>query len=132
MPVTRFLPPLAVWLALWAFWTLATRAYHPDLRLASLATACLVAASAAAVHLDARLLVPRYLRARRPAAYAVALAAILLACGLLAAATIHLLYDALLGPDPRRFSFAVNVALDTAFVALHVAAARLVRAIGNM
>ncbi|MEM9703526.1 MAG: hypothetical protein AAF907_13890 [Planctomycetota bacterium] len=47
------------------------------------------------------------------------------AIGLAAAVLIHVLYDGLLGPDPRRFSLIVNIVMDTAFVLVNTIAAAI-------
>ncbi len=43
----------------------------------------------------------------------------LVVVGFLAAILIHVVYDVLLGPDPRRFSVAPNVLMDVAFVGVN-------------
>ena len=54
---------------------------------------------------------------------------LLLVIGLLALActlAIHLVYDALWGPDPARFGFLTNFGMEFALVAFHVLAAAVV------
>ncbi len=109
------------WLALWGFWVFASRHNHPNLRLNAVASTFLVATLAAAVYANHLWLIPRLWRRRRYAAYG---AALLLAMGLLAlacTAAIHLAYDLLWGPDPARFGFMTNFAMEFALVAFHVA-----------
>ena len=42
--------------------------------------------------------------------------AALLACGVTAALVIHAVYDAMIGPDPRRFGLLQNIGMDTAII----------------
>jgi hypothetical protein len=109
------------WTALWGFWVFVSRHNHPNLRLNAVASALLVATFAAAVYANHLWLIPRFWRRRRHAAYG---ASLLLVMGLLAlacTAAIHVAYDLLWGPDPARFGFLTNFAMEFALVAFHVA-----------
>jgi hypothetical protein len=109
------------WTALWGFWVFVSRHNHPNLRLNAVASALLVATFAAAVYANHLWLIPRFWRRRRYAAYG---ASLLLVMGLLAlacTAAIHVAYDLLWGPDPARFGFLTNFAMEFALVAFHVA-----------
>jgi len=46
--------------------------------------------------------------------------------GLATALVIHVIYDALLGPDPRRFKLTTNIVMDTTFVLINVLVAAMV------
>ncbi|WP_165220653.1 hypothetical protein [Aquisphaera insulae] len=115
------------WAAVLGFWVIVSRDNHPTLGLNVLASLLLVITFAAAVHINHRALIPRYWVTRRYVAYG---GMLLLAMGLLAlacTAAIHVLYDALRGPDPARFGFLANLGMEFALVAFHVLAARVVR-----
>lgn len=96
------------WTFAFAVWLVSTRAYHPTWTLRVACTFILVAASA----IYACCFAPRQ---RNFPALAVSSLA-LLACGLAAALLVHIVYDWSLGPDPRRFSLAKNIVMDTAVV----------------
>ena len=105
-------------------WLVATRAYHPTLAIAAGVTAVLVAASAAAVYANHRVLAPRLAAGRSPRWHY--LASVLATVGgldLVAVAAIQLVYAWLWHPDPRRFGFWFNVGSDGVLITAHVAAA---------
>ena len=94
------------WSCTFCFWLVLTTGNHPDWTLRILATGILVGMSA----LYAIRWSPRKLTAKHLFASSLAL----LGCGLVAAVTISLIYDAWIGPDPRRFSLLANLSMDTA------------------
>lgn len=112
------------WVAVYGFWLWATRAYHPTLSIAAAATFLLVASFAAAFYLDRLVLASRLAGGRRLAA----LLAVEMGLNLAVVAAIQLVYDAMWGPDPRRFGFSTNVATDFLGMHLHVVAARWIAA----
>jgi len=114
------------WAAVWGFWVFVSRHNHPNLRLNAVASALLVATFAGAIYANHLVLIPRLWRARRFASYG---AALLLVMGLLAlacTAAIHVAYDRLWGPDPARFGFLMNLAMESGLVAFHVTLAAAV------
>ena len=68
------------------------------------------------------LLTPRLWRRRRYAAFGAALLFVMGLLALACTAAIHVAYDLLWGPDPARFGFRTNLAMEFALVAFHVAA----------
>lgn len=96
------------WPAAYCVWLVTTTDYHPNGTLRVLCTFLLVGMSA----LYACCCTPRQRSFR---AISISLLA-LLACGLGAALLIDLVYDWSIGPDPKRFGLARNIAMDTAVV----------------
>lgn len=75
MSFQRIALHMAVWLAVFIFWLVATRQYHPTLTIAMSATAVLVSASALAVYANSLYLVPVFARRRLWWRYIVSLVA---------------------------------------------------------
>ena len=106
------------WMAAYGVWLMLTMSYHPNWTLRLIATALLVGGSA----FYACCLTPRawsgwpWIRSGMA----------LIGCGVTTALMIHVIYDMLLGPDPRRFPLANNMVMDTAFVLFNTAIAALV------
>ncbi len=96
-----------------------SRDNHPTLALDAAATSVLIGASVIAFVLLART-APFDGRPTSAAQTLIAALTICALCGLAAAATITGIYNVMDGPDPRRFSFATNVKLDTIVVAVGV------------
>lgn len=115
-----------IWIGLWGFWVFVSRHNHPTLLLDCLATALLVAAFAAAVYFNWRILVPRFLRTRRLFAYWASLLAVVSALSAADALVISKVYDFVWGPDPRRFGFWVNFGLEFALICIYLLAAACV------
>lgn len=113
---------LLAWVALWIFWVFVSRHNHPSWLLNAAATTFLVATFALAVYANHLVLIPGFLRRGRIAAYLAGLLSVTIVLALLCTLAISLAYDILVGPDPRRFSFGANFAMEFAGVALHVAA----------
>jgi hypothetical protein len=109
------------WTALWGFWVFVSRHNHPNLRLNAVASAFLVTTFAAAVYANHLWLIPRLWRTRRYVAYGTALMLVMGLLALACTAAIHVAYDLLWGPDPARFGFLTNFAMEFALVAFHVA-----------
>lgn len=118
---------LAIWLAVFAFWFLMTRQFHPTTTLAILATSVLVTSSAVAVYVNQLSLIPRLARASRWWQYVVALLVTVLILALICASLIAFLYDWIWGPDPRRFGLGFNLLSDGIIIVLHVVGAIVVR-----
>lgn len=115
---------VGAWLAVYAGWLAATRAYHPTPPIAAGATAVLVGASAGAVYANHLGLIPRLAAGGGPRRhYTAALLATVGFLDLAAVVAIQLIYAWLWHPDPRRFGFWFNVAADGAIIAAHVAVA---------
>ncbi len=108
---------LAFWLADFACWLVLSRGKHPNWAMGLVCTSVLVGASA----FYAIALSPNGNTANRVGFSLLAL----IACGMLAATAIHGLYDIFIGPDPRRFSFASNAAMDTCLILANTMAARI-------
>ena len=106
-----------IWIAAYFFWLFFTKANHPTWPLRIICTFMLVGASAT----YSCFFVPTSLEYRRIVASIFALIVI----GVLTAVVIHFIYDALLGPDPRRFSLVSNIWMDTLFVLVNTLVAGL-------
>lgn len=112
------LAQIGIWSVLWIFWFFVSGDHHPTALINAIVTTLLLATYAAGVYLNHLVLIPR-LGARRPLYWG----ALLLVMSVLTAAVviaIQLVYDALLGPDPRRFGFWLNFGLDFFGLALHL------------
>ena len=109
----------AVWLLVYCGWLWSTRNFHPTWTIAACATAILVAASAAAVYLNALVLRPRFARGSRWV-YVLSLCAVVLALDLAAVLGIGAVYDWLWRPDPLRFGFWFNLLSDGVIINLHL------------
>ena len=113
--------PIVVWGLVFVFWFVVSRNNHPTSLLNALATSILVGCSAVGV------LVWRHAFSGRRFPVRTALRVLcVVVLGTLAALIIRLIYDLLLGPDPRRFSFVSNLMMDIGFVAIHVLVAGVV------
>lgn len=122
MSAKQILTHLAIWAGVLAFWLLLTLDHHPTFTLAIVATTIMVGCSAAAVYTHALLLRPR-LAALSWIRYTPVLLALVVTLGAIAAASIGSIYDLLWGPDPLRYGFWTNLALDSTGIALHLLAA---------
>jgi len=122
MPAKQILTHLAIWAGVFAFWLLLTLDHHPSFMLSMLATGIMVGCAAAAVYAHALLLRPRLASLSWPRYLPVLLALVVL-LGCVAAAAIGSIYDLLWGPDPLRYGFWTNLALDSTGIALHLLAA---------
>jgi hypothetical protein len=106
------------WICAFGIWLAATTGNHPDWIMRILATAILVGMSA----LYSIRWAPRKLTAKHLFFSSLAL----LGCGLVTAIVIRVIYDAWIGPDPRRFSLLVNLAMDTAVLLVNTVLAAVV------
>ncbi len=111
----------ALWSLVFVIWLIVARNNHPTFALNFVSTFILVISSAASFRVWRT-----GFRGRSAAARVILRTISTVALGTLAAVVIHLVYDAIRGPDPLRFSFVSNVAMDTAFVAIHTLPAWLV------
>jgi hypothetical protein len=111
-----------LWIAIFIFWFFVSRAYHPTLLIAILATAVLVAVSVAAVYLNHLLLLPKRTEHRSFPRYITQLVISVIVLGVLAVFIIQVIYDYLWGPDPNRFGIWQNVAYEIIFISIHVIA----------
>jgi hypothetical protein len=121
----RLLTHLTGWLGVFCFWLLITLDRHPTLSLAVIATSIIVGCSAAAVYLNTGFLLPRFEKLRWPA-YVPAIFSVVMLLAVAAATSIQLAYDILWGPDPLRFGFWTNVALDGSGIMVHLLLAMLI------
>ena len=117
-------PPLILqvvgWVALWIFFTIATRMFHPTSLIAVSVTGCLELAAAGAFYLNEFWLVPRFLVVNRFFGYAAALFVAVLGITVAVVFLIQLLYDILWMPDPRRLTLKTNIETDFAWISVHV------------
>ena len=123
MSLRRLALNIAAWLAVFGFWVFLARDYHPTLLIDALATAVLVTVAAGTVYVNKLILLPKYRARRAYALYAIALVATVVLLALIAVITIQLMYDALWGPDPRRFGFGTNFVYECIFIVVHFVAA---------
>ena len=114
------------WVGLWVFWFVVSRQNHPAIGLNIMATTCLVATFALAFNLNERFLIPRVLAKRQFGLYALGLAGVQMVLALVCTGVIHLGYDLVIGPDPRRFGFVLNLAIEFALISFHVAVGRVI------
>lgn len=120
----------AVWVALFAFWLVATRGNQPTWGVAVVATLVLVGASAGGVYADWYLLRPRF-AARRWVRYAVGLVAVVAGLTFLTVPLIQAVYNLAGIPQEGRFGFWQNVGLEAVWYAVHIGVAAGVRAVMN-
>ena len=118
---------LAAWAVVYGFWLVVTRGNQPSWSVAVVATAILVGAAAAAVYADWYWLRPRFAARGRWAAYALGLVGVIAALTFPTVVLIQLVYDAMGVPKEGRFGFWTNVGYEAAWLAVHLAAAAVVR-----
>lgn len=106
---------LGFWTSAFTVWLAVTIGNHPNWTLRITCTAILVGMSAA----YSILWTPRNWNAKHVVASSFAL----LACGFFTALSISRIYDAVIGPDPRRFSFWTNLWMDTAVLIVNTSVA---------
>jgi len=104
----------------YGFWLFTTHDHHPTPTIAMLATGIMVAGSAAAVYINALILLPRFAANRLWMRYLLLLGATVAAMTLPVVISIQWIYDALWGPDPLRFGFWTNAAYDAAGILFHL------------
>lgn len=112
-----------LWGAVWGFWFVTTRSFHPTLTLALLVTTSLVVAYAAAAGIHHQVLIPRWLANRRWIAYAIGLSATMLLLTGLALVIIRIGYESMLGPDPDPYGAIKHFGIDLFGMAVHLLAA---------
>ena len=123
LPFRRITLHLAVWWAVFLFWLVVTRQYHPTLIIAVSVTIILVSSFVLAVYVNSLFLVPRFARQRRWLRYLLSVLATILVLDLGAVLLIQFIYDKLWGADPLRYGFWFNLATDGFGIAVHVVAA---------
>ena len=111
------------WVGVGLFWFATTRHYHPTPALAVIVTVSLVGAFAAAADVHHLVLIPRYWRTRRYAAYSGLLLATMAAVTAAALAVIRASYLRLHGPDADPYGVYKHFAIDLFGTAVHVAVA---------
>jgi hypothetical protein len=117
---------LAGWLAVGAFWLIATRNFHPSWALAAVTTGALVCAYAAAFYVNHFGLLPRYWRAGRYGSYAAALAVTMASLTAAALTVVRACYVWALGPDPEPNGLYVHYGIDLFGMAVHLLGAETV------
>ncbi|HEX2593925.1 MAG TPA: hypothetical protein VHL34_20665 [Rhizomicrobium sp.] len=129
----RALKHALVWIALWAFWVFISRGHHPTLFIDMVATAMLMLASAAAFYANIDVLVPRFWATGRRLAWGAAFVVLVAGLAVVTTLVIAAFYDAAWGPDPDRYSFGMNVAMESAWIAIHaLGGAVLMRSMGRV
>ncbi len=120
MSPRRILLHTALWLGVYGFWLFMTRDHHPTLAIAMLATGIMIAGSAAAVYINALVLLPRFAARRSWIGYLLWLGITVAAITFPVVISIQWIYDALWGPDPLRYGFWTNVGYDVAGIVVHL------------
>ncbi len=120
MSLWRLALNILICVIVFGFWIFLSRDYHPTLLIDALATAVLVTVAALAVYANSRVLLPKYWERRSYGQYAVALLFTIGVLALIAVVVIQWIYDALWGPDPRRFGFGTNFVYECVFISIHV------------
>lgn len=130
----RHLLSTAVWIVVWLFWVWLARFHHPTLQLNMLASGVLVIACAIAVHFGEPSTRGRPVdgdgsaneeHLRVNIFHWLHMAVRIVALAVVAALIITWLYNQLWGPDPLRYTLAVNLVMDATFIALHFSLAKL-------
>lgn len=116
------------WLAVWGFWLIVTRGFHPTFGLALIVTTSLVVAYAAAVTLNHLRLLPGLRRTGRRGRYAAQLGAAMIILTGAALAVIRSAYSTTLGPDPDPNGAWKHFGIDLFGMAVHLGGAALVAA----
>lgn len=117
---------VVAWIAVWVFWLVATRSFHPTTGLVLLVTTALVVAYATAVYLNHLLLLPRLWQPGYRARYVVVLAVAMAVLTAMALLVIRSAYLAALGPDPDPYGALRHYGIDLLGMAVHVLAAAVV------
>lgn len=113
------------WIAVWVFWVVTTRHFHPTLGLALIVTTSLVVAYAAAVQINHGVLLPRYWRQGRHFFYVTWLVVAMLTFTALALVTLRTFYIAQIGRE-RVGDALQHFVIDLFGMVVHVAAAALI------
>lgn len=109
MPLTAATTNTLLWTAIAIAWLIQSRPYHPSAGLWIGATALLIVCSIAAERLGSKL----------TQQWRVLWLVYWILLGVLAAASIHILYDVIHGPDPLRFPFLLNCIMDSIIVMMN-------------
>ncbi len=117
---------LAAWTAIWCFWFVVTRSYHPTLGLALIVTTALVTAYALASYVNQQWLIPRCRLHQSSMRYLLELIFMMLLLTCLALTITRGSYNATLGPDPDANGAYKHFAIDFIGMSFHVAAAAAV------
>lgn len=119
----RIWAPLFAWVAVWAFWLLVTRAFHPTLSLALIVTSSLVIGFALATYTNHFYLIPHFWRRGKRLIYILALLGVMAGYTSLALLVIRLSYHFQIGPDPDPYGTIRHFLIDFFGMAVHVAVA---------
>ncbi|MBK6941550.1 MAG: hypothetical protein IPH13_15330 [Planctomycetes bacterium] len=111
---------LVAWVAVWAFWLIVTRDFHPLFSLAVVVTTSLVVAYAAAAYVNHLVLIPRLNGTGRRWSYAISLAMTMAVLTAAALAVIRVTYAEWWGPDPDPNGVFKHYAIDLFGMAVHV------------
>jgi hypothetical protein len=114
---------LLIWIALWSFWLLTTRWYHPTTFLAVVVTTTLMCAYATAIYVNKLVLIPRFWRGKHFALYPMWLLGMMAMLTAIALAVIRTTYFRALGPDPDPYGLYRHYAIDFVGMIAHVAGA---------
>jgi hypothetical protein len=117
---------LIAWLAVAAFWLVATRNHHPTWLLAVIVTASLIVAYASAAYVNHLVLIPRYAKTRHYGRYVLWLLATMAVFTGVALTIIRASYSALQGPDPDPYGAYIHYGIDFFGMVVHVVGAAAV------
>jgi hypothetical protein len=132
--VQRLLFPclsVAVWVAVWAFWLVVTRSFHPSQGLAVVVTTSLVVAYATATYINHLILVPRLRATGHRGRYVAWLLGTMLLLTGIALAVIRVAYLNWWGPDADPNGLYKHYVIDLFGMAVHLLVAEGVIAVGR-
>ncbi|MGL6073570.1 MAG: hypothetical protein ACRC8S_05340 [Fimbriiglobus sp.] len=119
---------LLAWFAVWAFWLIVTRDFHPTLDHALVVTTSLIVAYAIAAYIHHLVLIPKLRVKGFQARYLGVLIVMMLLLNAIALAILRTAYIAWSGPDPDPNGVYKHYLIDLFGMAVHlVIAALLVR-----
>jgi hypothetical protein len=114
------------WLAVWLFWLITTRGFHPTFTLAVIVTTSLIGVYAVAAYINHLILIPRFWRKGQFGRYAAWLVAMMLLLTAAALAVIRASYTAMWGLDPDKDGVYKHFGIDLFGMAVHLIAAAAV------
>jgi len=124
-PALPILLSLLAWPALWTFWFITTRVYHPTTVLAIVVTTSLVGACIVSVYTNHLCLIPRLWERKSYLRYWACLIGTIAGSAAVSLVVIRISYFRIMGPDPDPYGALRHFAIDFAGIAVHVAAVAL-------
>lgn len=122
---------LVAWVAVWGFWLLTTRKFHPTVALAFIVTTALVTAYATAAYFNHLVLLPGLWDAGKRWQYLATLVTVMVTLTAAALAVIRLCYRQSVGPDPDPNGAYKHFAIDFGGMVVHLLAAAGVVAVAK-